>query len=160
MIQKSGCDPSSISPPMMKHPFLPLVALLCSMSSSGQAFTLDAAGYEGGGLLRDPMSLRVPGYGEVVFDSGFGAALVVDSGYETVASLGGLPLSFDQRDAVKISVKSQAGDTEGDPSFLVDAADGGRAASGESSVWSAIPEPPSAWFGLVGLLLLIVGRRR
>jgi hypothetical protein len=144
----------------MKHPFLPLVALLCSMFSSGQAFTLDAAGYEGGGLQRDPMSLRVPGYGEVVFDSGFGAALVVDSGYETVASLGGLPLSFDQGDAVKISVKSQASDAGGDARLLVDANDGGQTASDEGSVWKSIPEPASAWLGLVGLLLLFIGRRR
>ena len=144
----------------MKHPFLPLVALLCSMFSSGQAFTLDAAGYEGGGLQRDPMSLRVPGYGEVVFDSGFGAALVVDSGYETVASLGGLPLSFDQGDAVKISVKSQASDTVADARLLVDANDGGPMASDEGSVWTSIPEPASAWLGLVGLLLLFIGRRR
>jgi len=144
----------------MKHPFLPLVALLCSMFSSGEAFTLDAAGYEGGGLQRDPMSLRVPGYGEVVFDSGFGAALVVDSGYETVASLGGLPLSFDQGDAVKISVKSQASAAVADARLLVDANDGGPTASEEGSVWTSIPEPASAWLGLVGLLLLFIGRRR
>jgi hypothetical protein len=147
---------------MMKHLFLPLVALLGSMMSSGHAFTLDAAGYEGAGLLRDPMSLRIPGYGEVVFESGFGTPLVVASGYQTVAVLGGLPLCFDPQEAVKISVKDQSGAAraggEPDLQLVVDVPEAEPEA--QNSVWQSIPEPAAAGLGLVGLLLLLLGRRR
>ncbi len=147
---------------MMKRPFFPLLVLLGLMTSSGHAFTLDAAGYEGGDLARDPMSLRVPGYGEVVFESGIGAPLVVTSGYQSVAALGASALIFNEQDAVKISVNAGSGDPlvgfDAGFQLIVDAPqiDSGN----RSSAWKSIPEPASAWIGLTGMLILLVGRRR
>lgn len=152
----------------MKLPCYPVVALLGALVSVGHAFTLDAAGYEGGDLAKDPFSVLVPGYGEVVFESDLGAPLVVDSAYGNGKGFEGTSLRFNPLDVVKISSQVQSGvrmASNGDAILssqdfpMVDQAAGdGRGP--RVNVWNAIPEPATAGLGLVGIAALLLGRRR
>ncbi len=146
---------------------LPVVALFGGLISMGDAFTLDAAGYEGGALARDPFSVLIPGYGEVVFETETGAPLVVDPAYANGIRFGGSPLIFEPDDLVKVGFPPPSGDgmppaaAGFPPQYAQSVFQGGDDASGlQANVWNAIPEPASAGLGLVGVVALLLGRRR
>jgi hypothetical protein len=146
----------------MKTPYLPLAVLFGAMTPIACAFTLDAVGYEGGELSRYPLTVMVPGYGEVMLEADQDLMLVVNPGFQHGIDAGGMPLEFDAADAVKVTLHDRSGElgreVSGDPS---EAGPPGRAGSGSGARgWSEIPEPASAGLGLVGLLLLFLARRR
>lgn len=146
----------------------------------GNAFTLDAVGYEGGILANSPVSILIPGYGELVFQANIGSSLVVDSAYRNDNGFGGPSLNFDQNEAVKITfngpeplnvdfdfVGQSAGESfviEKDlftpQAFVVTLKGEGDGAGLYAMSWNAVPEPSAAALGLVGSLLLLVRRRR
>lgn len=150
----------------MKHQLFPIALLFGALLSTGDAFTLDAAGYQGGDLARDPLSLRVAGYGEMVFESDRGAPLVVTSGYESVSVPRAIPLNFELREVVKLSVSGKASDEysvsmSDFQSFAgISTTNQDKEVKVSTSVWKTIPEPASAGLGLAGMLLLLMGRRR
>ena len=146
----------------MNLPCIPVVALFGALISNGHAFTLDAAGYEGGDMAKDPFSVLVPGYGEVVFESDLGAPLVVDPAYGNGKGFKGASLRFNPQDAVKIS---SPGRTNGETilasrDFSVAFQSEGDGSEPHATVWSAIPEPATAGLGLLGISALLLGRRR
>lgn len=85
-----------------------LAALVAGLPMAAGAFTLDAVGYEGGELSLSPLSVFVPGYGFVIFEAVPGSSLVVHSAYANDKGFRGPSLSFDQRDAVKITFSGLA----------------------------------------------------
>jgi hypothetical protein len=89
----------------MKSPLL--AAIVAGLPMASGAFTLDAVGYEGAGLSLSPSSIFVPGYGIVIFEATPGSALVIDSAYENDHGFRGPTLSFDQKDAVRITFGGQ-----------------------------------------------------
>ncbi len=155
-------------------------ALLAAASAVGNAFTLDAVGYEGGVLNQNPFSIFVPGYGELVFEAGPNSSLVVNSAYENDNGFGGPSLSFDQDESVKVTfngpeplnvdfdfVGQSAGESfviEKDlftpQAFLVTLKGQGDGAGLYAMSWNAIPEPTSAALGLLGSAMLVLRRRR
>lgn len=146
----------------------------------GHAFTLDAVGYEGGVFTNSPVSIFVPGYGELVFQASIGSSLVVDSAYRNDNGFGGPSFNFDENEAVKITfngpeplnvdfdfVGQSAGESfiiEKDlftpQAFVVTLKGQGDGAGLYAMSWNAVPEPGAAALGLVGSLLLMVRRRR
>ncbi len=146
----------------------------------GSAFTLDAVGYEGGVLEQVPVSIYVPGYGELVFQAAVGSSLVVNSAYLNDNGFGAPSLSFDQNEAVKITFNGPeplnvdfdfVGVSSGEnfvvqkdlftpQAFLVTLQGGGDGAGLYAVSWKAVPEPTSAMLGLFGGLMLVLRRRR
>lgn len=93
--------PTPPSPMKIKIPLI--AALVAGLPMASSAFTLDAIGYEGSELSLNPVSVFVPGYGELIFEAAVGSVLVVNSAYRNDVGLGGPSLSFDQNEAVKIT---------------------------------------------------------
>lgn len=150
------CENHDFSP-VMKTIHLPLVWLTAALAPLCGAFSLDAVGYEGGDLAPCPLTMMVPGYGEVVLESDQGLMLVLNPAYASGGCCAAAPLRFDQADAVKVSFHAGSG---GLP--VVGAGDEASAtpASSTAGGWRAIPEPASAGLGLIGLMLLFLARRR
>ncbi|MES2660069.1 MAG: PEP-CTERM sorting domain-containing protein [Verrucomicrobiota bacterium] len=159
-----------------------VAALLLGMPAISSAFTLDFAGYQGGDLSTNPVSIFVPGYGELVFQAAVGNTLVVNSAYENDNGFGGPSLNFDQNDAIKITfnglepldvdfdfVGVSAGesfvvqkDLFTPQAFLLTLQGGGDGAGLYAISWNtqAIPEPTSALLGLIGTAAFAFRRRR
>lgn len=180
-------SPDMVFPP---HPSphmklkLPLLAVLVAgVPSISSAFTLDAVGYEGSELSLNPVSVLVPGYGELTFEAAVGSSLVVNSAYRNDNGFGGPSLSFDQNEAVKITfngveplnvdfdfVGVSAGenfvvqkDLFTPQSFLVTLQGGGNGAGLYAISWNTaqtVPEPTSALLGLIGTAVFAFRRRR
>jgi uncharacterized protein (TIGR03382 family) len=161
---------------------LPLwMALLLGAASAGcQGFTLDIAGYEGAEITQNPQSIFVPGYGELIFETGVGSALVVNSAYLNDNGFSAQALGFDQDETLKIALASPepvnldfdfVGLSSGEghtvrqvpfphlalPVTFQGGADG---AGLHANSWNAVPEPAAAALGLIGALLLVLRRRR
>ena len=169
-----------IPPPPMKMTTPLLATLLGMMVSVGSAFTLDAIGYEGDMLARDPFSVFVPGYGEIVFEAGPDSSLVVSSAFENDNCSAGPSLCFDPNESVKI-IFDDAEPSNLDSEFSGRSADESVVAektvftpqpvggprriqvnlAGHGGVnWHTVPEPASVMLGLIGSLLWMLHRRR
>lgn len=147
------------------------------LQSMAVGFTLDAVGYDGGGLASDPVSVHVAGYGELVFEAAVDSALVVGSGYPNDPCMELAELSFDPDEAVGIVFKgadrmdtdfkgaglavretSRSGiKTPTSPANPVDF--NGDMGEGLKTV-GPVPEPTAALIGLIGGALLILRRLR
>lgn len=162
---------------------IPLIAaLVAGMPAISCGFTLDAVGYGGSELSLNPVSILVPGYGELIFEAAVGSALVVNSAYQNDNGFGGPSLNFDQNDAIKITfngleplnvdfdfVGVSAGenfvvqkDLFTPQAFIVTMQGGGDGAGLYAVSWNtqAIPEPTSALMGLIGTAVFAFRRRR
>ncbi len=158
-----------------------LVAVLLGLvPATGSAFTLDAVGYEGGVLSRNPFSVFVPGYGELVFETGPNSSLVVDSAYRNDNGFGGPSLNFDQDESVRIIFNGPeplnvsfdfVGQSVGESfviekdlftpqAFVVTLRGQGDGAGLYSIGWNAIPEPSTAVLGVLGATMLVFRRKR
>jgi hypothetical protein len=160
----------------MKMKFPLMAALVIGLPMASSAFTLDPVGYEGSELSPDPLSISVPGYGELIFEAAVGTVLVVSSAYENDNESGGPSLSFDQNEAVKITfnglpplnagfdftgVSTGEGFAEQNPqAFLITPQGGGDGAALDAVGWNAIPEPTLAMPGLLGTAVFAFRRRR
>jgi hypothetical protein len=133
----------------MKTFLASILSLLVALFSSGRAFTLDAAGYEGWEFVGNPCSILVPGYGEVVIETRFGKPLVVDPACCGGGDFSPSALRIDGLEPVRIEFVDPAAGEESMVGL------GSRA-----TLWSAIPEPASAGLGLIGVLMLLFGRWR
>ncbi len=164
----------------MKIPLLAVLTACLPAISSG--FTLDAVGYGGSELSLNPVSVFVPGYGELVFEAAVGSALVVNSAYQNDNGFGGPSLNFDQNEAIRITfngleplnvdfdfVGVSAGesfvvqkDLFTPQAFLVTLQGGGDGAGLYAISWNtqAVPEPTSALLGLIGTAVFVFRRRR
>ena len=153
--------------------FAAVSAIAVNVSS---AFTLDAVGYQGGELPLNPLSIFVPGYGEVVFEDCLGSMLVVESAYQNSSSFDPQTLRHDPADDVKIIFSDQerlnlslasiglpSGASFGKGgSPLAEAAESSAGVPSDAEDGSAgfIPEATSAVLGLIGTLLLLARRNR
>jgi hypothetical protein len=85
---------------------LPLIAALsCGMCATGSAFTLDFVGLLGTSLPPNPLTITIPGYGDVNFAAGNGSTLVINDAYENDNGFGAPSLSFDQNEVVLVTFK-------------------------------------------------------
>lgn len=170
------------SPPMKIN--IPLAAvLIAGVPAISSAFTLDFAAYTGAVVQSGtPLSINVPGYGDLTFDVGAGSPLVVNSAYQNDNGFGGPSLSFDQNDAVKITFNGLSplnvdfdyvGVSVGESfvsqkdlftpeAFVVNLQGAGDGAGIYSISWNteAVPEPASAMLGLIGTTIFAFRRRR
>lgn len=157
-----------------------IAALFAAAVSVGNAFTLDAAGYQGNTLTQTPVSINIPGYGELVFEALPGSALVVNSAYQNDNGFGGPSLSFDEDESIRVTfvgpeplnvdfdfVGQSAGESfsiEKDlftpQAFLVTLKGGGDGAGLYAVSWNAVPEPTSALLSLIGGAMFVLRRRR
>lgn len=151
----------------MKTKALLVAAIYGSTMSLGSAFTLDAVGYDGTGLAANPYSIFVTGYGEVVFETPKGSALVLNSGYQNQMVSTAPAVSFEPKQAVKIAYKQRdPGRSDGARIDLRAAAipEADKTTSvrfaGPSGEGAGIPEPASMILGLLGSIVLLVLRRR
>ncbi len=162
---------------------IPLIAaLVAGMPVISSGFTLDAVGYAGSELSLNPVSVFVPGYGELIFEAAVGSVLVVNSAYQNDNGFGGPSLNFDQNEAIRITfngleplnvdfdfVGVSAGesfvvqkDLFTPQAFLVTLQGGGNGAGLYAVSWNtqAVPEPTSALLGLIGTAVFAFRRRR
>lgn len=178
-------SPGMVSPhpsPHMKMKTALVAALVAGMPVLSNAFTLDAAGYGGSELSLNPVSVFVPGYGELIFEAAPGSSLVVNSAYENDNGFGGPSLSFDQNEAVKITfnglepldvdfdfVGVSAGegfvvqkDLFTPQAYLLTFQGSGDGAGLYAISWNTqcVPEPTSAALGLIGAAVFAFRRRR
>jgi hypothetical protein len=157
-----------------------VAAVFAALFTSSQAFTLDAAGYEGGTLNTEPFSINIPGYGELIFEALPGSSLVVSSAYENDNGFGGPSLNFDQDESIRITfnalepinvdfdiVGQSAGESfviEKDlftpQAFLVTLKGQGDGAGLYAVSWDAVPEPTSSMLAMIGGALFVLRRRR
>jgi len=166
----------------MKTKIALAVALFCGPIAVSNAFTLDFVGYEGTTLPANPLVIFVPGYGDVRFDAGNGSTLVVDSAYQNDNGSAAPSLSFNERDALKVTflgaqplnvdfdfVGVSAGENftvQPDlfvaQSYLINLQGSGDGAGLHAISWKqqAVPEPSSALLGLIGSAALLLRRRR
>jgi len=164
----------------MKIPLI--VAFAASIPAIASGFTLDAVGYDGFELSLNPLSVFVPGYGELIFEAAPGTVIMVSSAYENDGGFGGPSLDFDQNDAIKITFNGHE-PLDGDLDFTGEAAkqnhgnyedlftpqaflvtypgDGDGAVPDKSGPDAEnIPELASALLGLIGTAVFAFRRRR
>jgi len=145
-------------------PLLPV--LLLGASAAGHAFSLDIACDDIAEFGQGPRLIFVPGYGEVVFESGLGGVLVVGSAYASTDRIE-LPPADTGADAGPS--KHQSG-TVPDPGFAKLSNRAKRdlplilhpvdtTLQNPPDGWNAVPEAASASLGLVGTLMLLLRRR-
>lgn len=165
---------------------VPLIAALAfAIPAISDGFTLDAAGYVGLGgtdLTLNPVSVFVPGYGELVFEAAIGSSIIVNSAYQNDNGFGGPSLSFDQNEAIRITFKGLqplnvdfdfVGVSAGEnfvvqkdlftpQAFLVTLQGGGDGAGLYAISWTtqAVPEPSAALLGMMGTAIFAFRRRR
>lgn len=168
------------SPHPMKTRIALAMALFCGLPAVSTAFTLDFVGYEGTSLPPNPLVIFVPGYGDVRFDAANGSTLVVDSAYQNDNGSAAPSLSFNERDALKVTflgaqplkvdfdfVGVSAGENftvQPDlfvaQSYLINLQGSGDGAGLYAISWQQVPEPSSALLGLLGTAALVLRRRR
>ncbi len=164
----------------MKSPLI--IALATSIPAICGGFTLDAVGYDGAGLSLNPLSVHVPGYGELILAAPEGTTIMVNSAYGNDSEFGGPSLDFDQNDAIKITYNGKSpadagldfvGETPRQnqglhedlftpEAFLVTFKGDGSATDPDVSgpVATSIPELASALLGLIGTAVIAFRRRR
>lgn len=152
---------------------LPLfAALLAMIPIAGNAFTLDAAGYDGGELPQDPAAIEIVGYGEVVFEAVDDEAIMVSSGYLYDTLPPNPDLDFDPAKTVRIVLNDRGTRTAGfvfaglpvaeKESTPLPVQHDFSVAGTEVEVARpyGVPETASALLGLVGTALLLLRRLR
>ncbi|RYG96814.1 MAG: hypothetical protein EON58_11195 [Alphaproteobacteria bacterium] len=159
-----------------------VAAFVAGMPMVSSAFTLDAAGYSGAEVSLNPVSVFVPGYGELIFEAAPGSTLVVNSAYENDNGFGGPSLNFDQNESVKITfngleplnvdfdfVGLSAGenfivqkDLFTPQAYLITFQGAGDGAGLYAISWNTqcVPEPTSAMLGFFGAAVFAFRRRR
>lgn len=159
-----------------------VAALLCGLSASSGAFTLDFTGFEGTELPPSILQIAVPGYGDVRFEAIGGSTLIVDSSHMNDDGSAAPSLSFNRGESVKVTfLGNQPLDTNFDyvgisvGEYFVSGVDPVNSqayvltmnASGVSDgaglyavSWNAVPEPSTAILGAVAGLGFILLRRR
>lgn len=161
------------------HMKIPLwAALVAGFPFVASGFTLDAVGYEGSELARNPPSIFLPGYGEVVFDAGTQDPIGVTPAYQNESGDGGSKPSFQPNQAVRIlQVDSAAPEevqdyTRQDFGMHTDPFNPRLAVTRDSRHLNeagiqltalktqSIPETASGVLGLLGTVILIFLRRR
>ena len=154
---------------------LALSSLLATFSAS--AFTLDFVAVNGATLPPSPLVIHVFGYGDVSFAPGFGSALEVGNQYENdagtvrtsleldaneslmVTFLGADPTNVDF-DIIGLSVGEAVGLVQlSSTSFLV-SAQGGNGLGLQAVSFGAVPEPAASLLAVIGVIGLLVRRRR
>lgn len=156
-----------------------LAVAALALAPSLHAFTLDFASSVGTTV---PMTINVPGYGDVAFTKGFSSASDLNVG---TSFFGAPSLQFDNNDCVNVTflgalpsgfgfdaVGLTSGGTGGSENFvwlqtganqyaiqLQNSTDGAGIASISFSA-DSVPEPSTSLLGLVGLTGLVIRRRR
>ena len=162
---------------------LPLIAAIyCGLCASGSAFTLDFVGLVGTSLPPNPLTITVPGYGNVEFAAASDSNLVVNEAYENDNGFGAPSLSFDEGEAAVVTfVGLTALNVDFDfvgvspnedfdvqphpftPNAYIVSLTGGEDGAGIYQIsWDAqcIPEPSTSLLGALGATLLVLRRRR
>lgn len=160
---------------------LPLItALSLGLCSTGSAFTLDFVGLLGTSLPPNPLTISIPGYGEVQFRSAIGSPLIVDNAHENSNGFGAPSLSFDSGEAVQVTfIGLQPIDVNFDfvgvsvgesfsiqpdlfieQAFVLQLQGGGDGAGLYQISWNQVPEPTTSLLGAMGCALLVLRRRR
>ncbi len=148
-------------------------ALVAGFPLVASGFTLDAVGYQGSELALNPPSIFLPGYGEVVFDSGSEDPIGVNPAYQNVSDPAGTIPVFHPSQAVRIQhVDSNALEESIDFEMRTDPISA-RLATVDDGVHlnaagihlsaletESIPEAASAVLGLLGMMILIFLRSR
>ena len=157
-----------------------IVVLALGMTAMVNAFTLDAVGYEGIELPSIPVSVSVPGYGDLVFEEQPGSALEVDNTYLNDNGTGGPSLNFKQGESLKITFVGPqplnvdfefTGVSVGEyfsvkqdqftPQAYILTLNGEGDGAGLYAVsWKVVPEPTSALLGVLGGAVFAFRRRR
>lgn len=161
--------------PQMKTKLITAAAAYICLSTVGSAFSLDFTGIALGTTLPpNPLTISVPGYGNVTFEAGIGSNLIVQDFSGTPA------IAFDQGESVRVSFEgiditdvtfSYAGVSVGesfliapDPNvanqFILTMQGAGDGAGLTGATWNVVPEPSSALLGVIGASLLVLRRRR
>lgn len=174
-----GCPLTGL-PPNMKTKLPLIAALSCGMCATGSAFTLDFVGLLGTSLPPNPLTITIPGYGDVNFAAGNGSTLVINDAYENDNGFGAPSLSFDQNEVVLVTFKGlkplnvdfdfvgvsvgESFTVQADPfvdqAFLVNLQGSGDGAGIYQISWNAVPEPTTSLLGAMGCALLVLRRRR
>lgn len=159
---------------MKTKSFIAAAALIC-LPSVASAFSLDFTGVAPGTPIPpNPLTISVPGYGNVTFEAIIGSNLVVQPVSGTPA------IAFDQGEGVRVSFEgigvenvsfAYSGVSIGesflvtpDPNvanqFIVTMQGTGDGAGLTGATWNVVPEPSSALLGVLGASLLVLRRRR
>ncbi len=159
----------------------PLVAaILCGLTAVSSAFTLDFVGYEGQSLPPNPLTISVPGYGDVQFEALGGSTLVVNSAHQNDNLSGAPSLNFDMGEAVRVTflglepidvdfdyVGVNAGeyflaqeDIFTPQSFILTLNGSGNGAGLYAVSWNQVPEPSTALLGVLAGGAFLLRRRR
>lgn len=174
--EEIGKKPSSTkSIPQMKPKLFIAAAVLICLPSVASAFSLDFTGVAPGTTIPpNPLTISVPGYGNVTFEALIGSNLVVQPVSGTPA------IAFDQEEGLRISFEgvgitdvsfAYVGVSIGesflvtpDPNvanqFIMTLQGSGDGAGLSGVTWNAVPEPSSALLGVIGASLLVLRRRR
>lgn len=154
------------------------IGFLLGLTAITNAFSLDFSGNVGVVLAPGPLTISVPGYGNVQFDAQAGVAEVDTSQLE-----GGVPvpsLVFDSGDVVRVTFLGLApqnvtsgvlGLNSGESFLFLDSSDpavffyqfsgvAGADAGLQTVSWGQVPEPSSALLGVLGTAVLAFRRRR
>lgn len=164
----------------MKTKLTLIAAVYCGLCTAGSAFTLDFVGLLGTSLPPNPLTIPIPGYGDVVFEAGNNSTLVVNDAYENDNGFGAPSLSFDQNEAARVTflgpqplnvdfdfVGVSVGesftvqsDLFTEKSFLVNLQGSGDGAGIYQISWNAVPEPSALLLGALGAAMLVIRRQR
>lgn len=165
---------------------IPLLAvLIAGVPCVSSAFTLDAVGYGGSELSSNPVSVFVPGYGQLTFEALNGSALPVSSAFLNDNGSGGPSLNFDQNEAIRVTFNGAeplnvnfdfVGVSVGEnfviqkdsftpQAYILSLQGAGEGADGAGLYaisWNTkpVPEPASAMLGLIGASVFAFRRRR
>lgn len=159
-----------LSPRALKCGLIFMATLLLGVPVVCHAFTLDIASHEIGEFGQGPRAIFVPGYGEVIFESGLDGILVVDSAYASTQGFEIPPPAPRELGAHPTTVGAEA---EADPGFVKITSrtpnnpaslaatphPAGDSLENPPGGWNAVPEAASATLGLIGTLLLFLRRR-
>lgn len=136
-----------------------IVAMLALMPCFCGAFTLDAVGYSGSELSSAPYSMFVPGYGEIVFQTGPSDAITLVSAFINDSGSGAPSVDFDESESVKITYNNAPAGETGDVVEGFFAPPAVAFIVGNASEAIAAPEADAALI-LAGVAILALRRRR
>lgn len=159
----------------MKKLLLPAFAALCLQA---QAFTLDFTAYNGTNITSgSPLTIFVPGYGNVVFSTIGSQVLSINASYAPGISIAieptevllvnfAGPYAPDNIDEVSFGFNGLSG-IDGlslvslNPTTVqMTMGSGGNGAGLRDVTFTAVPEPSTAVLGVIGTLAMVLRRRR
>ncbi|WP_411827091.1 PEP-CTERM sorting domain-containing protein [Luteolibacter sp. AS25] len=172
----------------MKTKLTLIAALYCGLTAAASAFTLDFIGQEGKTLPTDVLVINIAGYGDVQFEAIGDAEVSVGSEYENdgPGTTTSPSLNFDPGESVKVTFLGLTpinvdfdvvGENPGEslsaseigayPTnvFVValsgNASDPANSGAGLYQIsFDQVPEPSTAFLGLIGGVMLVLRRRR